>query len=236
MKASRTKGSLVAPTRFVAILLILGMCVSILPIPAHARVYRSVDTKSKRIALTFDDGPHPYLTERILKILERYGIKATFFMIGTNVREYPSVAAEVIAQGHEVGNHTYSHLHMNKTDLDHLGREIAMCEDTLKELCEYTPHLFRPPEGVVKDYVETCAEKGNYKMILWSLDTRDWEVKNAEKIAQTVLDGIRPGDIILMHDFIGHGSKTPEALEALLPRLLALGYEPVTVSELLERG
>ncbi len=217
---------------------ILIFCLIVAPLTLHpnAQVYRSINTSTKRIALTFDDGPHPYLTERILDILDRYGIKATFFMIGVNIREYPEAASAVIARGHEVGNHTYSHLHMNKTDGDHLGRELLMCEEALKEQCSYTPHLFRPPEGVIKDYVETCAEKGNYKTILWSLDTRDWEVKNAEKIAQTVLSSVRPGDIILMHDFIGHGSKTPEALELLLPKLLALGYEPVPVSALLELG
>jgi peptidoglycan/xylan/chitin deacetylase (PgdA/CDA1 family) len=113
---------------------------------------------------------------------------------------------------------------------------LGLCEDALEELCEYRPHLFRPPEGAVNAYIEHCTERNDYTMILWSLDTRDWENKNTELIVDRVLSSIRAGDIILMHDYIGRASKTPEALEILLPKLLEAGYEPVTVSQLLGVG
>ena len=195
-------------------------------------IYRSTQSDTMRIAITFDDGPHPTLTPRILDILQKYKIRATFFMVGVNVTNYPETAKEVIARGHEVGNHTYTH-HASGLSRDAMEREIAGCEDALEELCEYRPHLFRPPQGAVNTYVEHCAAAGDYTLILWSLDTRDWECKNTEQIVDEVLSKVQPGDIILMHDYIGRHSKTPEALEILLPKLLERGFEPTTVSRLL---
>ena len=200
---------------------------------AETQVYRSVETDTKKIALTFDDGPHPTLTPRILEILKKYDVKATFFMVGENVVNYPESARSVVQAGHEIGNHTYSHRHVSGMNEDTLKKELALCEDALFELCEYRTHLFRPPEGAVTQCVERCTEAGDYALILWSLDTRDWENKRTDRIVDAVINHIRPGDIILMHDYIGVKSKTPEALEILLPELLRRGYEPVTVSELL---
>ncbi|MBQ9131198.1 MAG: polysaccharide deacetylase family protein [Clostridia bacterium] len=213
--------------------LILILRILCLPVGAQTQVYRSVKTDSMRIALTFDDGPHPYLTYEILDILKEYGISATFFMVGVNVKNYPDAARAVIQAGHEVGNHTYSHHHVNSLTEKTLARELWMCEDVLEELCEYRPHLFRPPQGAVNGYVEYCTEREDYSLILWSLDTRDWEEKQADHIAETVLSRVQPGDIILMHDYIGRGSQTPAALRILLPKLLERGFEPVTVSNLL---
>ena len=216
------------------VFLMLWQCFA-LNCKAQTMVYHSVPTESNKIALTFDDGPHPSQTHRILDILEKYGVKATFFMIGVNVRNYPDAAREVISRGHEVGNHTYSHICPKNLSESGLAKELDRCEDALEDLCEYRPHLFRPPEGVLNAYVQHCSERGDYSLILWSVDTRDWAVKNAEVIAERVLSKVQPGDIVLMHDYIAN-SKTPEALEILLPKLLALGYEPVTVSELLGAG
>lgn len=204
-----------------------------LPIRAECEVYRTGKSDSMQIAITFDDGPHPRLTQEILDILERYGVQATFFMVGVNVRNYPDAARAVIEAGHEVGNHTFTHGHMNRLSPAQVEREIGDCEAALEELCEYRPHLFRPPEGAVNTYIEHCSEKNDYKLILWSLDTRDWENKSTEEIVDRVLSSVSGGDIILMHDYIGRSSKTPEALEILLPRLIERGFEPVTVSRLI---
>ena len=205
----------------------------LLPLAAQVPAYRSVKTDSMQIALTFDDGPHPLLTPRILEILDRYGVSATFFMVGVNVENYPETARAVIEAGHEVGNHTYSHHHIERMSPDGVETEIARCEDALEELCEYRPHLFRPPEGAINSSIESCSEEHDYALILWSLDTRDWESKNTEQIVEAVLSNVKAGDIILMHDYIGRHSKTPEALEILLPKLIERGFEPVTVSRLL---
>ncbi len=202
-------------------------------VSAESEVYRSVKTDSMQIALTFDDGPHPRQTGEILRILDTYGVKATFFMVGVNVVNYPDAARAVLAGGHEVGNHTFSHTHLNRISESELAVELERCEDALEELCEYRPHLFRPPEGAINEKVAHCSEDQDYRLILWSLDTRDWESRDCDKIVETVLSQVQPGDIILMHDYIGRGSQTPQALEKLLPRLLESGYEPVTVSRLL---
>ena len=222
----------------VNVLLALTLLIRTLPFPsaAHADFYRSVKTDTMQIAITFDDGPHPRLTRRILDILDEYSVKATFFMVGVNVVNYPEMAREVLSRGHEVGNHTYSHDRLKNLSTEAIAREIGLCEDALEELCEYRPHLFRPPQGAVSTFVEHFTADNDYTMVLWSLDTRDWETKNTDEIVESVLSRVSPGDIILMHDYIGHESRTPEALEILLPRLIERGFEPVTVSRLLGIG
>ena len=204
-----------------------------IPCSAQTEVYRSVNTEKKQIALSFDDGPHPILTERILDILERYHAKATFFMVGVNVVNYPDAAHAVLKRGHEIGNHTFSHVRLSAMNESEVNREIFDCEDALEELLEYRPRLFRPPQGFINRHVEKCVEEGDYGLVLWSIDTRDWENKNAAQIAKNVIENAKPGDIILMHDYIGKQSKTPEALEIILPALIEKGYEFVTVSNML---
>ena len=196
--------------------------------------YHSAKKPSKRIALTFDDGPHPGQTHRILELLDRYQVHATFFMVGVNIENYPEVAKEVISRGHEVGNHTYSHAKIGSMSEGDVEEELARCEKILKERFDYEPHLFRPPQGALSNAIEGCSFEHDYRLILWSLDTRDWEVKNTNQIVKNVLSNVKGGDIILMHDYIGTHSRTVEALEILLPKLIEQGYEPVTVSELLE--
>lgn len=224
-----------SPKRSVSLLLSLLFLLRILTITpaAEIKVYRSVPTEKKQIALTFDDGPHPTLTPRVLEILERYGVPATFFMVGQNVLNYPEAAKKVIEAGHEVGNHTFTHPHIPRLNEHAIMDEIGKCEDALEELCEYRPHLLRTPQGALTPSLERCLLEDDYILVLWSLDTRDWENKSTACIVRTVLDRVQAGDIILMHDFIGHNSKTPEALEKIIPILLSEGYEFVTVSALL---
>lgn len=200
---------------------------------AEVKVYRSVTTEKKQIALTFDDGPHPSLTPKILAILAKYGVHATFFMVGENVINYPTAAKQVIEAGHEVGNHTFTHPHLAGLNEHAIMEEIGKCEDALEELCEYRPHLLRTPQGALTQNLERCLSDDDYILVLWSLDTRDWDNKSTAYIVQTVLGNVKSGDIILMHDYIGYNSKTPEALEKIIPELLSQGYEFVTVSELL---
>lgn len=186
------------------------------------------------IALTFDDGPHPYYTPIILDILEEYGIKATFFMIGENVAYYPAAAEAVLKAGHEIGNHTNHHRGMRSMADHEILKEIEGCEDALYSLAEYKPSLIRPPEGAMNEQVRRVVGSLNYRIILWDVDTRDWAHTPPAEITQKVLSEIDAGDIILMHDFIGHNSPTPEALRIMIPALLERGYKFVTVGELLD--
>ena len=199
----------------------------------YANVYRYKRNDSMKIALTFDDGPHPTLTHEILDILERYGIRATFFMIGENVAQYPDIAKEVIERGHEIGNHTASHSYTGRMGEDELLREIRDCENIFFNIlgCETT--LMRPPEGVVPDSLLRLCGSLEYSVILWNIDTRDWARPSPSKICNTVVSQVRAGDIILMHDYIGKKSPTPAALEIFLPKLIEMGYSFVTVSELI---
>ena len=223
------------PKRLACVVLSIFFLLRVLTLSpfAEVKVYRSVTTEKKQIALTFDDGPHPSLTPKILAILAKYGVPATFFMVGQNVLNYPTAAKQVIEAGHEVGNHTFTHPHLANLNEHAIMEEIGKCEDALEELSEYRPHLLRTPQGALTQNLERCLSDDDYILVLWSLDTRDWDNKSTAYIVQTVLGNVKSGDIILMHDYIGYNSKTPEALEKIIPELLSQGYEFVTVSELL---
>jgi len=199
------------------------------PVP----VFREHKNTQMKIALTFDDGPHPEHTPEILAILEEYGITATFFMIGENVGYYPETARQVIEAGHEIGNHTYTHPRLKQFTDAALTHEILSTEAALYELGECRPHLFRPPEGICSERVASLADRYDYTVVLWTVDTLDWAHTPSEKIAENVITNIRPGGIILCHDYIVNGSPTPDALRMFIPKLLEAGYKFVTVSELL---
>ena len=187
----------------------------------------------KRIALSFDDGPHPSFTPKILALLEKYGVKATFFMIGCTVALYQSVAKAVADGGHEIGNHTYSHPHMRQISLQALREEIQKTEDILLQSGIPKPRLFRPPEGFRSDEQVRALEGLGYQTVIWSLDTHDWQGRPTEEIVSVVLNGVRGGDVLLFHDYTSRYNTTITALEQLIPRLLEDGYEFVTVSDLM---
>ena len=186
-----------------------------------------------RIALTFDDGPHPQYTAEILDILAEYDVRATFFVIGENAERCPQLLEREVAEGHEIGNHTQTHP-LRDLPREQMEAEISACEATVGEWIDRRMHLFRPPGGILSQAVMTLAESRRYRVILWSIDTRDWAHTPVEQITKTVLDEVGAGDIILMHDGIESQSPTPSALRILIPELLARGYRFVTVSELLE--
>ncbi len=196
--------------------------------------YRRVENMNMEIALTFDDGPHPYYTERILEILDKYDVKATFFFVGQNIENYPDAARKVYEAGHEIGNHTYTHHRVRSMEQGELLREMNRCDDAIYEIDEYRTRLFRPPEGAFDGDVEKAARSMDYSIILWSVDTRDWEHSAPGTILENVLGHVRSGDIILMHDYIGRESPTPKALELMIPALIERGYKFVTVSQLME--
>ena len=187
----------------------------------------------KRIVLTFDDGPHPKQTRQILEVLDKYQIKATFFVIGVNAKQYPGIVREVLDRGHEIGNHTYTHSHAAGLDKATLERQILDCEKEIFLQSGRSPNLFRPPEGALNDDMRTVIRELGYTNVLWNLDTLDWAHTPPEQIADYVVNNAKNGDIILMHDYIGANSPTVEALEIFIPKLIEQGFTFVTVSELL---
>ena len=189
--------------------------------------------EEKRIAISFDDGPHPTFTPQILALLEKYDVKATFFMIGCNVALYPSVAKAVSQAGHEIGNHTYTHPHMRQISPEGLQEEVKKTEEALGAIGIEKPRLFRPPEGFRSDEQVRALEDFGYQTVVWSLDTKDWQGRASNEIVSVVLNAVQGGDILLFHDYTSRRNTTITALEQLIPKLLEDGYEFVTVSELM---
>ncbi len=203
------------------------------PRPANEAVYRH-NTNKKRVALTFDDGPHYKYTAEILDILDEYGAKATFFVVGELAERYPELILRELAEGHEIGNHTYTHP-LRSGSSDALLEEAAKTTELLESTFDYSPVLFRPPGGNISgSMIESICASG-YKCVLWSwrMDTRDWASPPVESVVQTVLRDVKFGDIILFHDNVYGTSPTAEALEIILPELIERGYSFVTVSELI---
>ncbi len=199
----------------------------------NTNVFRFKRNDGMKIALTFDDGPNHVYTEQILDILKENEVHGTFFVIGENAKIYPDLIAREIAEGHEVGNHTYHHPHLRKLTKDAVRDEILLGEEALYEIDDYRPKLFRPPEGMCSEEIIACAEELDYHVILWSIDTLDWAHNSVENITEMIMTNIRDGDIILFHDHVTKISPTPEVLKIIIPRLKEMGYSFVTVSELI---
>lgn len=186
-----------------------------------------------KIALTFDDGPHPKYTTEILDILDEYGISATFFVVGTNAGEYPELIEREINSGHEIGNHTYTHADLKTSLRAEIINELSKTQEVIYEAREYRTRLLRPPEGKYSDELKRIAGKFDYRIVLWTVDTRDWAHTPSDEIYENVVTNVKSGDIILFHDFISGESPTPEALRMIIPKLLDDGFSFVTVSELI---
>lgn len=179
------------------------------------------------IALTFDDGPGAY-TDQLLSTLEEYNARATFFMLGNNVRKYPDVVKRMEEIGCELGNHTNSHANLTKIKEKEILSEINKTNQAITDILGHGTELVRPPYGAVNDAVKKNVK---YPLIFWSVDTTDWERQNAKSIAEYVLKTVQDGDIVLMHDIHEY---TVEAALMLIPELAERGYQFVTVSEMAE--
>lgn len=214
-----------------------ALCLCLTPAAAEEEessiVYRAHANEGGKIALTFDDGPHPHYTQEILGILAEYGVRATFFVVGENVEFYPTLISQIQAAGHEIGNHTYNHSRLARQTKAQIKDEILRTESAVYEQSDCRTKLFRPPEGMFNDAVIDAARELDYRVILWNIDTRDWDHTPPDKITENILTHVKSGDIILMHDYIGHDSPTPEALRKVIPALLEAGYHFVGVSELI---
>ena len=189
----------------------------------------SIDPSRPMIALTFDDGPKTSVTSRILDSLEANGGRATFFMVGSNVNANAGVIKRMVAQGSEVANHTHDHKYISKLNAEGIISQIGSTNQKIEARCGVAPVLMRPPGGYID--ARSLSVVGNMGMsaIMWSIDTRDWQHRNAQRTIDTVLSQVRDGDIILMHDIY---STTADAAVVLIPELTARGYQLVTVSEL----
>ncbi|NLJ78122.1 MAG: polysaccharide deacetylase family protein [Tissierellia bacterium] len=190
-----------------------------------------LDPEGKYVALTFDDGPHPAVTPRILDVLDKHDAKATFFMLGIQAEYYPSLADKVGKEGHEIGSHTMNHQDLTTLEFGQIQSEIQQSDDVIETATSNTPTLLRLPYGASNNNVKRIASKLGYSLVLWSVDSLDWKNRNAAAINREVMYNVVPGSIVLLHDI--HPS-TADALPQLLTSLKEQGYQMVTVSQLLE--
>ncbi len=185
----------------------------------------SIPKNTKAVALTYDDGPSKH-TNRILDCLSRYGARATFFVVGTNVTRYPDILRRAHLLGMQIGNHTVNHPNLKNLSAGGVLSEINGNADRIESVLGIRPQIIRPPYG---SYSKATIATTNQPFILWSIDTLDWKTRSADKTVASVLSNVKDGDIILMHDLY---QSTAEATERIVPELIARGYSLVTVSEL----
>ena len=199
------------------------------PKPAPAVQAPAPTTGNKVIALTFDDGPGPY-TAHLLDVLDQYGAKATFFLIGSKVSSQANIVRSIHARGHQLGNHSWSHPELPKLPVDQIADEIDRTNDAIKQATGVTPAILRPPYGAVNGVVLEQLRLRGMSSILWSVDTRDWADRNSDIVCSRAVAGARPGAVILMHDI--HQTSVG-AVPCILSALKQQGYSFVTVQGLI---
>lgn len=210
--------------------------VPVLPMPRLTQTHgvvslTAVQTERPRIALTFDDGPHPEHTPVLLDILAQYRAKATFYVIGNNVRRFPEIARRMVAEGHEIGNHTWTHPVLSQQGDTMVLREIDRTQEIIWQTVGAVPVTMRPPYGAFSQrQMRMLADARNLPTVIWSVDTSDWRRPGSGVVADRMVQGARPGSVILAHDI--HGP-TVRAIPAALQGLAARGFEAVTLSDLL---
>ena len=182
----------------------------------------------KYVALTFDDGPRADTTAALLEGLKARGVSATFFLVGEQIQGNEELVRRMAAQGHQIGNHTYSHIRLGEAKDDSIIEEIHKTEVLLTEILGEGDYWLRPPYGLVDT---SRAKLIHTPMIYWSLDPEDWKKLNADQVAQQVIGSIQAGDIVLLHDF--YPSSVAAALQ-IIDALQKVGYAFVTVKELFE--
>ncbi|MBS4200521.1 polysaccharide deacetylase family protein [Bacillus sp. FJAT-49732] len=188
-----------------------------------------MENGKKRVALTFDDGPHPENTQKIIKLLEKYDAKATFFQIGKLVDTNPAITLEVFAKGHEIASHTWNHPDLITLNEKEVEEEISTTQSVIKTVIGELPTHFRPPYGNTNESIKEIARGYGEKEVLWTVDTLDWKSRDPEAILKIVTEEVRDNSIILMHDI---HSTTVEAVELVLKYLHDEGYEMVTLRDL----
>ncbi len=197
-------------------------------------------TKEKLVALTFDDGPHPIFTNKLLDIFKEKGIKATFFVTGEHIIKHKKIISRMIVEGHELGNHSYSHQNLIFKKNSKIKQDIQKTDDLLRELGVKSEIHFRPPFGRILFCASAALVSLNKKVIMWNVPTKDYRENDANVIISRIYKRLKPGSIIVLHDsgLDRKGKKidrqaTIEAVKRLIIELPKRGYKFKTVSELI---
>jgi len=202
-------------------------------------IYR-VDTNKKQVVLTFDDGPSPEWTPKVLDELKKADIKAIFFMIGHHVNEYPEIAKRVADEGHTIGNHGYAHSVMMYYTPAEIEEEIKYTEQVIYKITGQTTKYFRPPKAWLRKKIKNKIKSMGYDIILWSLNSKDWVSFNHKRIVKYIARRVRSGDILLFHDSGNVLSKeggtrrqTVKSITLLAKTLKEKGFEFVSIEEMI---
>jgi peptidoglycan/xylan/chitin deacetylase (PgdA/CDA1 family) len=185
------------------------------------------DSQTKYVALTFDDGPSGRFTRRLLDGLQQRQVPATFFLCGYRIKDYPQLTQRIFEEGHEICLHGYSHNNMGQMTAREVTGEIEATQALLPEGCR--PVFLRPPGGICADAVLQAAREADLSLLLWSVDPKDWKVLDAPTVTAAVIDRVKSGDVILLHDMT---DSSVDAALAIIDRLQEQGFTFVTVSQL----
>jgi peptidoglycan/xylan/chitin deacetylase (PgdA/CDA1 family) len=187
-----------------------------------------------QVALTFDDGPDPARTPALLDALAELDVKATFFLVGSGVDANPDLARRIVAEGHEIGNHTYTHRYLPLANSRSVARELAATDRAIAATTGVVPKLVRPPYGGRTPFNVRTFARAAKRLVLWDVNSFDWRGAPADEVVARVLDRTRDGSIILMHEARDGGEVTVAAVRQLVPALRARGFALVTVSGAIE--
>lgn len=200
------------------------------PLDLVLDAHRHGDRRSNTIALTFDDGPDPVRTPALLDALRELDAPATFFLVGEDVDRNPALVRRIAEEGHELGNHTYTHRYLPLARSTRVAKELAATDRAIAEATGVTPTLVRPPYGGRRPSTVRAFARAAKRLVLWDVNSFDWKGAPAAEVAERVLDKARAGSIILMHEARDGGEETVAAVRLLVPALRARGFQLVTVS------
>ena len=187
----------------------------------------SLPGDGKNLALTFDDGPHPEHTPKLLEIMEKYGVQATFFLTGMQLEKYPEIAIRIAEKGHDIGSHGYSHGNMSRMGMGQLKQDFSYFKAAAEKAGIQASVLFRAPFGLKSPLLEWCSRRLGFRMIHWNLSPKDWKAVPHEVILSRLTEHSRPGSIILLHD-------SPNAVALLadyIQTMLKQGYSFKRISD-----
>lgn len=200
---------------------------------AISNPYKNDTSGEKYVALSFDDGPDPRFTPSVLEILEQYGVRATFFVVGSEAQKHPEILAMINRQGHELANHTWTHPHMAEISAGELMAEVESTNQLINGLTGGENNFFRPPRGQLTKEQGSELEKAGYIVVMWDIGIENSKTSTPGEMAERVLKKIKPGGIILLHDGLLDRTRTIQALPILLEGLRDKGYRTTTVGRLL---
>ena len=204
------------------VIITLALSVLLMGADIKAKQILKIPTTEKILYLTFDDGPHPRVTPKVLKTLKRHSIKATFFLLGRNCERYPKIVKQIQEEGHDIQNHSYDHADFTLLSNEQIDTDIRQSQALLESLIDKRPEFVRVPYGRITPRVYKHLKKSFKEVIKWNIDTKDWDIENNSLgISTYIINHVGPGSILLFHD---NNNNCLQTLASTIPALKDLGY------------